>query len=266
MQLPFFEHAGSQPSRGGLTRRGFLGLGVAATAAALFPTVAAAAPPPGKQPGGTPKTPLEDPYAGAIPLDFPLAGGTYRKPLRDNWHDNREGPGYAWSHQNSATQRAHDGIDIFPRFTGTLPLAHAPCAARVVDINIDGPDAPSRTTDSRLAPPWDYGQNNIYGNYLWLRGTTGASAGYYFFFCHLQDEQTLRELAQRLAGGQVVEVAARAPVGRMGESGNAKDEPQLHVELHLPDGATFGCAKCPKGSPERSAANPFPSLAQATTW
>ena len=280
MRLPINERGASRPSDDGLTRRGFLGLGAAAMAAALFPAAAAAAPRPSKQPGGPSKTPLEDPYAGAIPLDFPLAGGTYRKPLRDNWHDNREGPAYDWSHQNSATQRAHDGIDIFPRFAGTLPLVHAPCAARVVQINIDGSRATDGTTDGTLAPPEDYPQGrdpqvNIYGNYLWLEGTTGASAGYYFFFCHLQADETLRVLAQRLITKPVAEplvVDARQPVGRMGDSGNAPGDPQLHVELYLPrtaafpDGEKFSCAKCPPLSPKRGAANPFPSLAQATTW
>lgn len=52
----------------------------------------------------------------------------------------------------------------------------------------------------------------------------------------------------------------------MGDSGNAPGDPQLHVELYLPRGAKFSCAKCPPLSPKRGAANPFPSLAQATTW
>ncbi len=119
-----------------------------------------------------------------------MADGTYRKPVRDNWHDNREGDyGYSWSHENSSTQRAHDGLDIFPRFTGSLPTVYAPFAARVVDVNVDHY---RRATDAPLLPPWDYGRDNIYGNYLWLYSTDPRSTGFFMFYCHLQDERLLR--------------------------------------------------------------------------
>ena len=113
-----------RPAGAGLTRREVLRLGALATAAAaaLVPATATAAPP-GKKPGSSPPPdPFKNPYTGSIPLTFPVAEGTYRKPFRDNWHDNREGPGYDWSHQNGVDvyrviQRAHDGVDIFPRFS-----------------------------------------------------------------------------------------------------------------------------------------------------
>ncbi len=34
--------------------------------------------------------PLVDPYNGSIPLVFPLAYGTYKSPVQDNWHANRQ--------------------------------------------------------------------------------------------------------------------------------------------------------------------------------
>src|SRR5690349_9032712 len=91
----------------GLTRRKVLQIGAQAAGAALIPASVAAAPP-GKKPGGPSPTPIQDPYIGSIPLVFPLADGAYRKPLKANWHDNRDGDyGYVWSHENGSTQRAH---------------------------------------------------------------------------------------------------------------------------------------------------------------
>jgi murein DD-endopeptidase MepM/ murein hydrolase activator NlpD len=250
-----------RPAGAGLTRREVLHLGALAAAAALVPATAAAAPP-DKKPGSSPiLTPLENPYTGSIPLIFPVADGTYRKPFRDNWHDNREGPGYDWSHQNSAVQRAHDGVDIFPRFAGALPTAYAPFAARVVEVNVDGY---RRARDAGLARPWDYGQGDIYGNYLWLSGTEGASAGYFALYCHLQDESILRSLADTLATAGSLTVTAATAVGAMGETGNAAGQPQLHVELHLPTGKTFLCTRCDPDKSPLTAFNPFPSLSKAT--
>ena len=71
---------------------------------------------------------LVDPYGGSIPLVFPLAYGTYRSPVQDNWHANREGQTYAWNHRNGLSQRAHDGVDIYPSRRSKLPRVYAPLA------------------------------------------------------------------------------------------------------------------------------------------
>ncbi len=60
-------------------------------------------------------------------------------------------------------------------------------------------------------------------------------------------------------------------VGRMGDTGNATSDPQLHMEIHLPQGAqalsqgpTFTCTRCdPDKVAMMTAFNPFPSLSNA---
>lgn len=247
-----------------LTRRDFLQFGAGAAAAALLPAAAAAAP--DRKPGAAPPHALDDPYKGAIPLVFPVAEGAYRKPVRDNWHANREGAAYPWSHENSATQRAHDGVDIFPRFAGSTVAVYAPFASHVAAVNVDGY---AKRADPNIALPWDYPPNatspgqNIYGNYLWLRSEEQESAGFFMFYCHLRDEGTLRALADRLGGGQVM-VYPSTPVGVLGETGNAAGDPQLHLEIHYPYGKTFVCQRCaPAPRPGMTAINPHPSLSNA---
>lgn len=176
-----------RPTGLGLTRRDLLRFGAAATVAALVPTTAAAAPPPGKKPGGSPPTTTTfDPYTGRIPLVFPVADGTYRKPLRDNWHDNRDGDGYDWSHQNGVdanglVQRAHDGVDIFPRFANSLPEVYAPLVARVAAVNIAGAGETGYTQNADIAPPWlGYSKHPdimgaIFGSIASMRGAAGSS-------------------------------------------------------------------------------------------
>ena len=254
----------------GLRRRDLLRLGAAATVAALVPTAAAAAPPPDKKPGGSlPLTPLQDPYTGRIPLVFPVLDGTYRKPLRDNWHDNRDGVGYDWSHQKSITQRAHDGVDIFPRFSTALPTVYAPLAARVAAVYVGG--VYTQNQDAAIAPPWPYpvgtGVDNIYGNYLWLYSTETASLGYFAFYCHLKDDDLLGAMAKKIGSGNDT-VGVSTVVGTMGNTGNAADQPQLHVELHYPRSNAiqnaFQCARCEPVKDGMTAFNPFPSLSNAT--
>jgi len=180
----------------------------------------------------------------------------------DNWHDNRDGNyGYAWSHQNSPARRAHDGVDIFPFDRSALPPVYAPFAAQVVDVNVGG----QRVRDDSLAPNWDYGQGNIYGNYVWLRSTEAdASKGFLAFYCHLQDDPTLRSLTGALvtsiAEGGTLLVDHKTQVGMMGDTGNAANDPQLHMEIHYPRGITFTCARCTRTKDGMTAINPFPSL------
>jgi len=199
--------------------------------------------------------------------------GTYRKPLRDNWHDNRDGVGYDWSHQNSITQRAHDGVDIFPRFATSLPQVFAPFSARVAAVHIVG-EGYTANSDPLIALPWEgYSKYpNIYGSYIWLYSTDAGdsthagSGGFFVFYCHLQtDDPILRAMATRAVENK--SVTAIEAVGTMGNTGNAGDQPQLHVEIHLPqrlsEGSTFNCTKCRPSPRQLTAVNPFPSLSNA---
>ncbi|HEY8597011.1 MAG TPA: M23 family metallopeptidase, partial [Thermomicrobiales bacterium] len=220
-----------------------------------------------KKPGVTPPpNPLQDPYSGAIALTFPLADGAYHKSLRDGWHDNRVGDfAGSWSHQNSTTQRAHDGVDIFPQSAKALPTVYAPLAARVAAVCVGGVYTQNR--DAVIAPPWSYpagtGADNIYGNYLWLYSTELGSLGYFAFYCHLQDDGLLRAVAAELVSGSDA-VGVSTAVGTMGDTGNAAGQPQLHVELHYPRGNSFQCARCAPAKGGMTAFNPFPSLSRAT--
>ena len=233
-----------------ITRRRFLQAGAAAATAALFPGAVGAAP------GGKP-TGLVNPYTGAIPLVFPLPGGTYRWPVRDNWHDNREGDAYDWSHANSLTQRAHDGVDIFPRLGQPLPAVYAPFGGKVAAV-YSVRRGYVASTDSAIAPPHNYSGAPIYGNFVWLVSTDQRSSGYFVFYCHLQDDDHL----QALVPGASVTVDTR--VGTMGDSGNATGDPQLHLELHYPRGSDFACRRCPTGHARMTAINPYRSLTNAT--
>ncbi len=259
----------------GLRRRDLLRLGAAATVAALVPATAAAAPPPDKKPGGSPPpTSTFNPYTGHIPLVFPLPVDSYVNPVVDNWHDNRDGNyGYTWSHQNSPARRAHDGIDIFPQDSTKLPTVYAPFSARVAAVHIVGKGY-TTNPDTSIAPPWNgYSEYpNIYGNYSWLYSTDAGdgiragSLGFFVFYCHLQADDPLLQLMADKAtnGGSVTAIDA---VGTMGETGNAAGQPQLHVEIHLPQGllqgSTFTCTRCTRNKSGLTAVNPFPSLSNA---
>jgi hypothetical protein len=95
-----------------ISRRRFLQMGAGAAAGALLlPVLPEAAR------AGT----LVDPYSGSIPLVFPLVYGTYKTPVQDNWHVNREGQIYTWNHRNGSSQRAHDGVDVYPSRRRKLP-------------------------------------------------------------------------------------------------------------------------------------------------
>ena len=195
---------------------------------------------------------LVNPYSGIVPLVFPLRSGTYESQLVDNWHDSREGRPYLWSHRLAKTRRAHDGIDVFPN-SQTLPAVYAPFAGTVAAVAVDG----VLRTSNASPPPWAYAPNDIYGNFVWLKSTEAASAGYFFFACHLQGEPTLRSLEP----GEPV--TAATALGVMGETGNATGSPQLHAELHYPVPSTFNCKSCrPRQS--LTAINPFQSLVRST--
>lgn len=241
---------------GVLSRRRLLALSGAAVGALALPTVAQA------------DAALVDPYIGAIPFVFPLADGAYDLPLQNNWHGLREGRLYPWNHRGSTALRAHDGVDVYPSSTDSLPQVYAPLQGIVAAVCTRSDNTLQATVtyraSSKTPPPWDYhdAADNVaklplYGNFVWLLSTDPASAGYYVFFCHLQNDATLRSLAPDQA------VSVQTPLAVMGDTGNAAGYPQLHVEVHYPRGQTYTCGEC---SPQKTltAINPYASLLLAT--
>ncbi len=213
---------------------------------------------------------LVDPYAGSIPLASPLLQvGIYT--LQNSWHDNREGRLYQWSHRNSETQRAHDGVDYIPPSSlgfADLPTVYAPLTATVAAVCLYSSNRRNAKVTYKVSktnpPPWNYSravdnvQNTpLYGNFVWLYSTDAGSAGYFVFFCHLKNESILRSLVPDQA------VTASTAVGVMGDTGNAQRAPQLHAEIHYPAGSSFSCAHC---SPSKvvTAIDPYISFAGAS--
>jgi murein DD-endopeptidase MepM/ murein hydrolase activator NlpD len=240
-------------------RRRFLQMGVGAAAGALLLPVL-----PESARAGT----LVDPYNGSLPLVFPLAFGTYKTPVQDNWHANREGKTYLWNHQNGLSQRAHDGVDIYPSRRSKLPRVYAPLAGRVAAVCTRSSNTVGATVNYRMSsttpPPWDYSlaiddviNLPLYGNFVWLYSTDASSAGYFVFFCHLKNEATLQGLAPDQP------VTTSTPVGVMGDTGNAAGTPQLHAEIHYPAGSYFTCSHC---TPNKvlTSIDPEASLVRAT--
>src|SRR5215210_1828358 len=86
----YSEEGGRKAPEPGISRRRFLQMGAGAAAGTLLlpvlPRTASAAA-------------LVDPYGGSIPLVFPLLYGTYKTPVQNNWHANREGRTYFWNHR-----------------------------------------------------------------------------------------------------------------------------------------------------------------------
>src|SRR5215212_1510385 len=182
-----------------ISRRRFLQLGAGAAAGTLLlpglPEAAGAAT-------------LVDPYSGSIPLVFPLLYGTYKSPVQDNWHANREGQTYTWNHRNSTSQRAHDGVDVFPSRPRKLPRVYAPLTGTVAAVCTRSSNTVGAAVTYRVSsdgdtppPPWDYSKaidteinRPLYGNFVWLHSTDAASAGYFVFFCHLKNETTIQSL------------------------------------------------------------------------
>lgn len=212
---------------------------------------------------------LVDPYRGSIPMVFPLRSGSYQTPLADNWHAAREGQLYAWSHRTTRTHRAHDGVDVFPVVGAPLPSVYAPFASVVAAICFRSDNTLTSTVTYRASaanpPPWDYSAaiDNVanlplYGNFVWLRCTEPASAGYFVLYAHLQNEPVL----QALQPDQ--QLTASTAVGALGDTGNAAGTPQLHVEVHYPRGSTFACTQCSPRKPGETALDPFASLAAAS--
>lgn len=252
-----------------LSRRAFLRAGLAGAGAALMPAAAAAqsAPDHGSD-AASAGTLLVDPYEGAIPLVFPLRWGTYRAPLRDNWHVSRQGNSLPWSHLQGTGVRAHDGVDAYPIADQPLPTVYAPVQGTIAAVclrSANTVDADLTYRVSRVTPPpWDYSGATdtvdllpLYGNFVWLLSTEPDSRGYFLFLCHLQNEPII----QALAADQPVGVDTA--IGVVGDTGNAVGTPQLHVEVHYPADFAFRCRRC---QPETlvTGFSPYPSLARAT--
>ena len=231
-----------------LSRRRLLQFGGAVAAAGLLPEIAAAAP------ATAAATQLINPYTGSIPLVFPVPEGTYRAPVGDNWHVGREGAPLTWSHRNG-TRRRHDGVDIFPLNTGSLPPVYAPFDGTVAAVfSPTSPNGqPVYRASTSILLPWNYSQAGIYGNFVWLRNNDG----YFVLYCHLQDEVVI----QGLKADEPVTSARQ--VGVMGETGNAAGEPQLHMEIHYPHGSSFTCSRCTPKKKGMTAINPYASLTRA---
>jgi murein DD-endopeptidase MepM/ murein hydrolase activator NlpD len=140
---------------------------------------------------------------------------------------------------------------VYPADAASLPAVFAPFAGIVVAKAVAGTYV---TADG--GPRRDYPADDIYGNFAWVRSTEQASAGYFAFFCHLQDDAVSRGLV----AGSAVTRATR--LGTMGDTGNAAGTPQLHVELHYPSGANFRCSLC-KPKTRMTAMNPTASLRAA---
>jgi hypothetical protein len=216
---------------------------------------------------------LIDPYTGFIPLLFPLPANTF-KPLSANWHDNREGTAQYWSHQNSSTQRAHDGVDLFPLGT-KRPTVYSPVNGIISAVftqptNTIGAGS-YHSTMGIYAPPWDYSGATddvaklpLYGNFVWIFSTESASYGYYILMCHLKYETTY--LTKLVPGTAITNNTA---VGVLGDTGNAQGSPQLHLEIHYPrDSATqnvnaYTCTDCAPNKSVVTAINPATSLSKA---
>jgi len=212
---------------------------------------------------------LVDPYSGSIPLVFPLVYGTYKTAVQDNWHVNREGQTYAWNHRNGTSQRAHDGVDVYPSKRRKLPRVYAPLSGKVAAVCMRSSNTVNATVTYKVSsttpPPWDYSLaiDNIinlplYGNFVWLYSTDANSLGYFAFFCHLKNETTL----QSLVPDQLVTVST--PLGVMGDTGNAAGTPQMHAEIHYPVGSSFTCSHCTPNKAMLTAIDPQASLVRAT--
>jgi murein DD-endopeptidase MepM/ murein hydrolase activator NlpD len=245
---------------GPISRRTFLrATGATAAAIALWPALANAE--------ALVAPALVDPYSGSIPLVFPLPRKTYQTPVQNNWHASREGQIYSWSHQDASTTRGHDGVDVFPRSASRLSTVYAPLTARVAAVCLRSDNTLNASVTYKVSastpPPWDYSQGvdnvanlPLYGNFVWLYSTDARSAGYFVFFCHLQNEAILRALAP----DQTVTTAT--PLGVMGDTGNAQGAPQLHVEIHYPAGSSYTCTHCTPNKTVTSI-DPYSSLANA---
>ena len=242
-----------------ISRRRFLQMGAGAAAGALLLPVL---------PEAARAATLVDPYSGSIPLVFPLLYGTYKTPVQDNWHVNREGQVYTWNHRNSTSQRAHDGVDIYPVRRRKLPLVYAPLEGKVAAVCVRSSNTVNAGVTYKVSgatpPPWDYSRavDNVinlplYGNFVWLYSTDANSLGYFIFYCHLKNESTLQSLVPDQP------VTASTPVGVMGDTGNAAGTPQLHAEIHYPAGSSFTCSHC---TPSRvlTSIDPEASLVRAT--
>ena len=251
-----YDEEGERDTR--ISRRRFLQIGAGAAAGTLLPVL----------PEIARADALVDPYNGSIPLVFPLVYGTYKTPVQDNWHVNREGQSYSWNHRNGSSQRAHDGVDVYPSRRRKVPKVYAPLTGKVAAVCVRSSNTLNATVTYKVSstrrPPWNYSQavDNViklplYGNFVWIYSTDANSLGYFVFFCHLKNEATI----QSLAADQPVTVST--PLGVMGDTGNAAGTPQLHAEIHYPAGSSFTCSHC---TPNKvlTSIDPEASLVRAT--
>jgi murein DD-endopeptidase MepM/ murein hydrolase activator NlpD len=250
-----------------LARRMLLRAGAGIAGATLIPGPVLAAPDADTAPRPGTTTGLVDPYSGAIPLVFPLAQGTYQTPVGDNWHAAREGSIYQWNHRDSPRQRAHDGVDVYPLPGPPLPAVYAAVPGTIAAVCRRSANTTTATVTYKASaatpPPWDFSTavDNVanlplYGNFVWIRSGDPRSAGYFLFYCHLQDEATLRALVPDQT------VTTSTAVGVMGDTGNAAGTPQLHAEIHYPIHATYTCTRCTRPKTVTSI-DPYASLAHA---
>ena len=237
------------------SRRWVLRAGLASAVSLLVPAVS------------TEAAAIVSPYSGAIPMTLPVRYGQYRA-FRDNWHERRFGPASRWSHRLSLTQRAHDGNDVYPASRSYMGVVYAPFRGIVSAVCTYANGVPTYRVSRTTPPPWNYsqvfdGRTPRYGNFIWLRSTAAdASNGYFMFYCHLQNESLLRSLRDKLRVGEVA-VNSSSSVGRIGESGNAVGDPQLHLEIHHPIGSSFACSRCRPKRYGLTAIDPYPSLRAA---
>jgi murein DD-endopeptidase MepM/ murein hydrolase activator NlpD len=198
-----------------LTRREFLKAGGAMAAALVLSAVL---------PQPSLASTLVDPYAGVVPMTFPIRRGLYW--IYRNWHVPRVGGVLPFNHEIRPWLRAHDGIDVYA-------LRGTPLYATVTGTVVEYP-----------RPHYPY------GNYVWIQN----DAGYRFFYCHL-DKLFVKP-------GQAVETGT--VLGTVGKTGNAATTPaHLHFEIHYPPGHVYACARCPAHR-SVSSINPYSSLIAAT--
>lgn len=214
-----------------------------------------------------------DPYSGVVPLAFPIRSGQFGA-ISNNWHASRIGKLMPANHRNGKNRRAHDGMDVFPKSTASLPLVYAPFAGQVLAVCVFEGMTSTYEVSTLATPRQDYskvvdGRTPRHGNHVWIRSTEAASEGYQIEYSHLQDETTIRALLAALRAandlGEYLTVGVTTPIGVLGDTGNAAGSPQLHVEIHLPGTDTFTCTRCRPTKPLMTAINPYQSLITAAS-
>ena len=139
-------------------------------------------------------------------------------------------------------------------------------------VNIAGAGETGYTQNADIAPPWlGYSKHpDIYGSYIWLYSLDGKSRGFFVFYCHLKSHDPFLMAMAGKVGTIDDIIDENTRVGTVGDTGNATNDPQLHMEIHLPQGSqvlplgsTFTCTRCTDVKSGMTAINPFPSLNNA---